>query len=204
MFSPAFVASSAVVIMTPGPDLVFITRVMVRDGRVRSALVAASGMITAGLLQLTVGLLGFAVLLHEHPALFTALRWAGVVVLFGWGVRTLAGLWRGAGKAPAAGSGVPARRSLFFSGMLCTGSNPKVGLFLMAFLPQFVPPGVAPAAGIALLGAGYFAMAFAWLACWILLICRLHARLLLSPRVLRAADAFIGCAFIGFAVWLAI
>jgi threonine/homoserine/homoserine lactone efflux protein len=92
-------------------------------------------------------------------------------------------------------------RSALAQGMLCTGSNPKVGLFLMAFLPQFVPPGMNPAAGVAVLAACYLAMGLAWLLTWMRLVRRL-ARHLRSARVARVAHALTAVIFSSFALRL--
>jgi threonine/homoserine/homoserine lactone efflux protein len=81
MFSPTFFVSSLVVIMTPGPDLGLITRLVFAEGRLRPAVAAAVGMITAGAAQLVIGVLGVAALLAAEPTLFTGLRWAGAGVL---------------------------------------------------------------------------------------------------------------------------
>ncbi|WP_404958673.1 LysE family translocator [Streptomyces sp. 147326] len=104
---------------------------------------------------------------------------------------------------PAAAPAGPSDRQAFVQGLLCTGSNPKVGIFLMAFLPQFVPTGMAPEAGVPLLAACYLALGLIWLLTWMRLVHRL-ARHMRSPRTLRIADGLTAVVFGVFAVRLAL
>ncbi|MFJ6758315.1 LysE family translocator [Streptomyces sp. NPDC091273] len=213
--------SSLIVIMMPGPDLVLITG-LVLNGSLRVATAAALGMITAGAAQAGLGAAGLAALLAASPELFAAFRWAGALVLLGWAALALRRFSRPAGaeapgvqipaaQVPAAGAAAvraagatgPSDRQAFVQGLLCTGSNPKVGIFLMAFLPQFVPAGMAPEAGVPLLAACYLALGLIWLLTWMRLVHRL-ARHLRSPRTLRIADGLTAVVFGVFAVRLAL
>ncbi|MGC5344785.1 LysE family translocator [Streptomyces sp. DT171] len=228
----AFLISSLVVIMAPGPDLALITG-LVLNSSLRVATAAALGMIAAGALQAGLGAAGLAALLAARPDLFAAFRWAGAVVLLGWAGLALRRFCRPAGsevpvpavpaatvdpaRAPAApaspgpavaGAAVdraagPSDRRAFGQGLLCTGSNPKVGVFLMAFLPQFVPPGTAPEDGVPLLAACYLTLVLVWLLIWMRLVHRL-ARHLRSARVLRVIDGLAAAVFGVFAVRLAL
>ncbi|GGR99836.1 hypothetical protein Snoj_69780 [Streptomyces nojiriensis] len=216
--------------MTPGPDLVMITN-LVLNGSLRVATAAALGMITAGAVQAGLGAAGLAALLAASPGLFAAFRWAGAVVLLGWAVLALRRATRRAGAAApapspqaavtvpahaageptasppppgrAAGDAGPSVRQAFGQGLLCTGSNPKVGIFLMAFLPQFVPVGMAPEVGVPLLAACYLALGLLWLLTWMRLVHRLAPHLR-SPRVLRITDSLTAVVFGLFAVRLAL
>jgi len=203
----AFLTSSLVVIMAPGPDLALTTR-LVLTGSPRTATPAAFGMITAGAVQATLGALGLAALLAARPDLFTAFRWAGAAVLVFWACRALRSALRPAAD-PAPGSQDPAdappydRRRAFAQGLLCTGSNPKVGIFLMAFLPQFVPAGVPPVLGVTVLACCYLALGLVWLLVWIRLVHRL-AGYLHSASALRLTDGLTAAVFTVFAVRLAL
>ncbi|ROQ78233.1 LysE family translocator [Streptomyces sp. NBC_01260] len=214
--------------MAPGPDLVLITG-LVLNGSLRVATGAALGMIMAGAVQAGLGAAGLAALLAARPDLFAAFRWTGAVVLLGWASLALRRAVSGDGAEARAPSRPPAEvaahaphappcepsspaaaptestgpsvRQAFGQGLLCTGSNPKVGIFLMAFLPQFVPPGMSPAAGVPLLAACYLSLGLIWLLTWMRLVHRL-ARHLRSPRMLRIADGLTAAVFGVFAVRL--
>ncbi|MFC4584819.1 LysE family translocator [Sphaerisporangium corydalis] len=202
MISVAFLTGSLVVIVTPGPDLALITRLVLTWGRLRPAVAAAAGMVAAGAAQAAVGALGMAALLAAEPALFTALRWAGATVLIGMAVPALrSALWPPA-RAGTPGGDAPAGRA-FLQGLACTGTNPKVGVFLMAFLPQFVPPGVEPARGVALLAAVYLGLVLLWLLTWMTVVGRL-AKFVHTPAVTRVTCGLTAAVFTFFAVRLAL
>ncbi|MGW7412384.1 LysE family translocator [Streptomyces sp. NPDC054863] len=92
---------------------------------------------------------------------------------------------------------------MFGLGLLCTGSNPKVGIFLMAFLPQFVPSGMEPTAGLALLACCYLALGLAWLLVWMKLVHRLSGHLD-SPAARRVISGLTAVVFATFALRLAL
>lgn len=186
MITPLFLLSALVIIVTPGPDLVLITHLTLHLGR-RDALAAAAGMITAGAGQAAAGIAGMAVLLQTHPTLLTVLRLVGAAVLLWFAVKAFRSALRGGPPAT-----VPSRstRRSFLTGLASTGTNPKVGLFLMAFLPQFVPAGADPATAMAALASVHLAIGLAWLVLWIHLT-PLAGRFLLSPRAFRSANVVI-------------
>ncbi|WP_344904514.1 LysE family translocator [Actinomadura meridiana] len=198
MITLAFLTSSALVIMAPGPDLAFITRTVLRRGR-RPAMAAAAGMINAGALQAAIGFVGVAVLI---PPNLLRLLGAATLTLFG------AFFVRAAVRPTAAPDGdvqgAPDRaRRAYFQGLACTGLNPKVGVFLIAYLPQFVPPGARTGPSTAVLMAVYLGMGMAWLAIWIGVVHRL-GKLFLAPRMVRASDLFVGLVLMTFGLRLAI
>lgn len=223
MISGIFLASSLLVIVTPGPDAALIARLAL-GGRGRAApLSAAAGMITAGGLQATLSILGVSLLLTTDSALFRAVQWTGAALLFYWGLRALVGAVRGpAGEPRKAGSGAglvtgaDARRPpsaaggggrTFFQGLACTGTNPKVGLFLLAFLPQFVPAGEPPGRSMALLAAVYLALGSVWLI--VLTETMVRVRTLLDRRgpgsrrsLMRWVELGLGLVFIGLGIRL--
>lgn len=196
--------------MTPGPDLALITR-LVLNSSLRAATAAAVGMIAAGAAQAALGAAGLAALLAARPGLFTAFRAVGAAVLLVWAFLALrmalgpAPRDNGPESADAAetDTGLSSVRPAFVQGLLCTGSNPKVGMFLMAFLPQFVPSGVDPATGVAVLAACYLAMGLIWLLTWMRLVHRL-AKYLHSVKMVRITHGLTAAVFGVFAVRLAI
>ncbi|MDT3726314.1 LysE family translocator [Streptomyces sp. DSM 41972] len=203
----AFLTSSLVVIMAPGPDLALMTR-LVLAGSPRTAAPAAFGMIAAGALQVALGALGLAALLAARPDLFTAVRWAGAAVLLVWAYQALRTALRTAataapGPGDRAGDPPRGRWRVFGLGLLCTGSNPKVGIFLMAFLPQFVPSGMDPTVGVVVLACCYLALGLVWLLVWMRLVHRL-SRHLNSPSAQRLTNGLTAAVFGVFALRLAL
>lgn len=195
----SFFISSIVVIVTPGPDLVLVTKIVMRNRRRVPALAAAAGMICAGAIQLAIGLVGLDLLFSTDRLAFTVLRLGGAAVLLTWGALSLWSALRSrptGAERPAAGG---ASRNNFLQGLLCTGSNPKVGLFLMVFLPQFVPKLSNPLPGMLALGTTYLGMGLTWLFVYISFIYQLGRWTAFSPSALRVADLILGFVFGYFA-----
>jgi len=162
-----FAAAVAVLNATPGVDfLLTVTRTL--QGGARAGLVAALGIGAGCVLHALAAAFGLAALLALHPAAFTALQWAGAAWL-GWlGLKLLRQAWRQPAAADRAdvvaepSAEPPAEaRSLwleFRTGLLTNLLNPKVALFFLAFLPQFVPEGAPGKTAAFLLLGGWFAL----------------------------------------------
>ena len=205
-----FVAATAVLNATPGVDfLLTVTRTL--QGGARAGLATAAGIGAGCVAHALAAAFGLAALLALHPAAFSAVQWAGAAWL-GWlGLGLLRQAWRGpaacAAGAPATASPltpVPVRPLWleFRTGLLTNLLNPKVALFFLAFLPQFVPAG-APGKTAALLQmGGWFALpGTLFLALLVLLSTRL-SRWQPSAAARRALGLLGGTLFIALALRL--
>ncbi|GAA2974118.1 LysE family translocator [Actinokineospora diospyrosa] len=197
MVSTTFVISSLLVIITPGPDLALLTRLLLTHRRPRPAVAAALGMVTAGAAHLVIGALGLAALMAAQPGLYKAFCWAGAAVLLYMAVQALRSALSPA--QPALDLTPPPAGRAFLQGLLCTGTNPKVGLFLLAFLPQFIPHDTDPLTGLTPLAAVYLGLVMLWLLVWITLVGKLSP-LLRTPLALRLIDTIVALVFTTFAV----
>ncbi|MEW2913014.1 LysE family translocator [Leisingera sp. JC11] len=136
----AFIPAALALNLTPGADMMFCLGQGLRSGR--AAAVAASAGISAGsMVHVTLAGLGLGAVIAAMPGLFDVIRWIGVgyLLYLAWGA-----LRSGAVQADA--PSVPARRA-FRSGFLVNLTNPKVILFVLAFVPQFVRPEAGPVLG---------------------------------------------------------
>ncbi len=146
--------------------------------------------------------LGLGALLAASEYAFTLLKWAGAAYLLWLGVHlvlkprdrlTL-------NSAPATGSGT---RGDLIRGYLSNILNPKVGIFYVTFLPQFVPAGVNVAGFSFLLACIHVLLGMLWFALLIAATIPL-GRFLARPPVIRALDRLTGIFFIGFGIRLAL
>ena len=128
-----FAASAAALVLVPGPNLVYIITRSFEAGR-RTGLASMLGVEAGTLVHVTAAAVGLSALLSSSAVAFEVIRWAGVAYLVYLGVRALRS---GGSTQPAAPAGL--RRS-FAEGMLVNLLNPKVSIFFLAFLPQFVDP----------------------------------------------------------------
>jgi len=144
-----FMLAALALNLTPGPDMLYVTARSVSDGR-RAGIVAALGIGAGTLVHITALALGLAALLAAVPLAYDVLRIAGAIYLLVIGVQLLLRPRRG---GTAAALSPASHKTIFAQAVLTNVLNPKVALFFLAFLPQFVDPAAAPAvAQIVLLG----------------------------------------------------
>jgi threonine/homoserine/homoserine lactone efflux protein len=138
---PLFAAAALMVNLTPGPDMMFVVGSSLAHGR-RSGLFAALGVGAGCLVHVAMAALGLSALLAASATLFTMVQWAGAAYLVWMGLAMLRATPPSVVAARAAQSSPVASR-VFWQGALTNALNPKVALFFLAFLPQFVEPGRA-------------------------------------------------------------
>jgi threonine/homoserine/homoserine lactone efflux protein len=174
----SYLATAAVVTLTPGPDMLLCIAVGLHGGP-RAGLGAAAGVAGGEVVHIGAAAIGLAALLRSEPALFDGVRLLGAAYLILLGIRALRGSGRHLGEATAAVRGAPARRWTYVRrGFASNLLNPKMALFSLAFLPQFVDPGRgSPALQFALLGACFVALDFAVDGCVGMLAGRFRSRL---------------------------
>lgn len=129
----AFIPAALALNLTPGADMMFCFGQGLRSGP-GSAIAASAGIAAGGMIHVLLAGLGLGAAVATLPWLFDVIRWLGVAYLLFLAL----GAFRNGAVATAA-SARPARSS-FRDGMLVNLTNPKVILFVLAFVPQFVDP----------------------------------------------------------------
>ncbi len=201
----ALVFATAVFVLnaTPGVDfLLTVSRTLV--GGVRAGVAVAFGISAGCVLHALAAAFGLAALLAVHPQAFVALQWAGAAYLAWLGIGLLQRALRPAEAPVAAPQGRPERSrwSDFRGGLLTNVLNPKVALFFLAFLPQFVPAdSTSKTLSFLLLGAWFVAQGTLFLLALVLLAARLR-RLQPRPAARRVLGVAGGLVFIGLALRL--
>jgi threonine/homoserine/homoserine lactone efflux protein len=129
-----FVAAAVVLLITPGPAVLYIVTRSVEQGRL-AGLVSALGVHVGTLVHVAAAALGVSALLVSSALAFDVVKYLGAMYLVYIGVRKLGG-W----DQPAGGRALAPRslRRLFGQGVVVNVLNPKTALFFLAFLPQFV------------------------------------------------------------------
>ena len=167
----AFVPAALALILAPGPDTAYVLSRGVSGGR-ESGVRAACGVATGVLVHTTLVVAGLAALLRAVPTAARLVKYVGAAYLVVLGVRALAGSGDGrrderpgddrgaAGLAAETTGGLDAGGG-FRRGLLVNVLNPKVALFFLAFLPQFV--GGDDPVGLAALGGTYALLTLAYL-----------------------------------------
>ena len=197
----AFSAAALVLTITPGVDTAVVLRSAAGAGRrrgVAAALGVAMGCLAWGLLAAV----GLAALLAASSRAYDALRLLGAAYLAWLGLRLL--LRPGRSFAPRVpGDAVPpGLAGDWLRGLLTNLLNPKVGVFYVSFLPQFVPHGVWVGGFLFLLACVHVALSLAWFAVLIAATAPI-GRWLSRPRVARALDRCTGLVLLAFGARLA-
>lgn len=198
-----FVAGSVLLVVTPGPDMAYLLARCLAQGR-KAGLVAALGFNAGGYCHLAAALLGLSAMLAASPRAFTAVKWTGAAYLVYLGVRALLAP-RPDPLAPA-DDGVPRRlRLVFWQAFLSDVLNPKVGVFFLAFLPQFVDPAGSGRTGqLVLLGVTVCMIALAINVPLVFVASRVSERLRRSTGTAHNLTRLMGAVFIAIGVRVAL
>ena len=193
-----FVALSALLIVTPGPDTALIIRNSLTGGP-RASTLSAIGVGAGTLAWMAAAVFGIGLLLVMSVTAFTVLKLAGAAYLCYLGIRTLLSHVPDI-DAPAS-RGRLRDRSAFAQGLISNLLNPKTGAFFLTVMPQFVVPGDTTW-HLALLVAVYEAMLLAWLIPYGHVVSRL-GRTAVGRRVRVALTRVTGVILVGLGLRLA-
>lgn len=185
-------------ICTPGPDILFTASQGLVAGR-RGAMRAVVGVLSGYTAHAVLAALGLAALVQAYPALYLALKWAGVAYIAYLAVQTLRSALRAGGGIALEGT----RSRSIAKGFLTSFLNPKGLLMYLAILPQFLDPS-RPLAGQALALSGLFLMGCAVVYTAVgLLAARAGTRGGIGDRTRRWTEGVAGGLLAGAAVKMA-
>jgi threonine/homoserine/homoserine lactone efflux protein len=187
---------------TPGVDMLY-TASRTLTGGWRAGVAASLGVCAGCVVHTLAAAFGLAALMAVSAWAFAVVKWAGAAYLVWLGVGMLRQAWHGAAGASAAAAAPAPLGAVFRQGLLTNVLNPKVALFFLAFLPQFIAPD-APHKTLAFLALGTWAIVQGLLFLLALVVVTAALRRLGgSPRLARALNAAGGLLFLGLAVRLA-
>lgn len=205
-----FMAAGLLLNLTPGPDVLYIVTNALRWGA-RAGMVAAFGITAGCFVHIFAASVGVSALMAASNLAFTALKWVGATYLVYVGLRMVLD------KRETSATFTPdlvaynqreikARdlRDVFFQGFWTNVLNPKVALFFLAFVPQFISPDIEnkPLAFL-LLGLLFNANSLWVNVGWALAAAWMARRVVAVQRYIQALQRFAGVLFIGFGLKLA-
>jgi threonine/homoserine/homoserine lactone efflux protein len=191
----AFSAAALVLLLIPGPAVLYIVSQSVEHGR-RAGLTATLGVHTGTMVHLTAAALGLSAILVSSSLAFTTVKLLGAAYLIYLGLRALLG---GDGDVATAPTAREVRLgSIFRQGILVNVTNPKTALFFFAFLPQFLDRGAGRLPlQIALLGLVFTCIGLVTDSSWALASGLAAGWIKGNARVRRVQRQVSGCLFIG-------
>ncbi|MHA7681207.1 LysE family translocator [Cupriavidus sp. PET2-C1] len=177
----AFLLSSLLLAVTPGPAVIYIVARTLSLGRL-AGLASVTAVVLGNLVNVLAAALGLAALFAVSSLAFAVMKYAGAAYLVYLGVRALRARPAAAAQAdPAAGSA--GLRRVFRDGFVVALFNPKTTLFFAAFLPQFMDPAIAALPQSVALGGTFVLIAATTDCCYVL------AAAALLPLLARARGA---------------
>ena len=132
-----FVISGLLLNLTPGPDTLYIVGRSTSQGT-RAGATAALGIGAGTLVHISAGALGLSAILAASATAFNVVKMVGAVYLVYVGIALIRASGRSSARAAPLAIAPAAMRTVFFQGFLTNVLNPKVALFFVAFLPQFI------------------------------------------------------------------
>lgn len=186
LYLPAMLA----ITLAPGADTLFVVGSALRSGA-RGGVLATCGIVSGGLLHIGLATIGLSALVLHSAIAFAAIKYVGAAYLLYLGIRALLA----GDSTPARPKGEQSAHLLFVQGFLTNAFNPKVALFVLAFLPQFVSTARGPLwSQFAELGALWYLAGFVWLGSIAIIVGRTRAAVaptVVLRRILRYATASI-------------
>lgn len=196
----AFVAAAGVLTVTPGLDTALVLRTAATSSA-RQAALAGLGIVVGCFGWGVLVAMGLGALLMASQLVYAVLKWVGAAYLLWTGYKML--------RYPRASFVVDdtgargAGRTAFGTGLLTNLLNPKVGIFYVSFLPQFVPPGVSVAPYMLMLAAIHGVLGVIWFSC-LISATQPISRFLRRPSIVKGCDRVTGGMFVAFGVGLAL
>jgi RhtB (resistance to homoserine/threonine) family protein len=194
----AFLGIAALLTITPGADTALVARNAVSRGR-RGAFFTTLGICLGCLAHSAASALGLSAILATSAAAFETVKWIGAAYLVSIGIQGLRG---GKPSPPYAPSPAAPHGRSFSEGLLTNLLNPKVALFYLTFLPQFISPGQPVLRTSLLLALIHNVMGLVWLNACAAFLHRLGAALQ-RPRVKRWIEGVTGAMLAALGVRLA-
>jgi threonine/homoserine/homoserine lactone efflux protein len=198
----AFGGVSLLLAVTPGPDMAVVTKNALAHGR-RGVIFTTTGIGLALSIWVAATAVGLSAVLRASGDLLFVLKLVGAAYLAYLGVRALLeSRQRPADLIERVPPPAPAR-AIFRQGFLSAISNPKLGVFFVTFLPQFVNPGQALLPRLLELGLIFAVIGWTWMNVYGLLISRIRG-FITAPRVRQWMQRVTGVVLLGFGARLAL
>lgn len=197
----AFLSAAVLLNLSPGPDIAFMLGQTLRSGR-RYGFAAMLGGWSGTALHVAMAAAGLSAILATSALAFSVIKWVGAAYLIWLGVKML--LSKGDSFVSNSGRHDVKAQSVYWQGVLVSVLNPKVAIFFLAFLPQFVVQGAGPVGAQLFLHGSLIIVVAAFIEPLLVMMgAKLGAFLKASPRVGMWMDRGLGSLFVALGARLA-
>jgi threonine/homoserine/homoserine lactone efflux protein len=198
----AFAGICVLLAVTPGPDMAVVTKNALAHGR-RGVVLTTTGIALALTIWIIATAIGLAALLRASGDALFVLKLVGAAYLAFLGIRTLIESRHRRDDLLANVPTAAPAHAIFRQGFFSAISNPKLGVFFVTFLPQFVASGQAVLPRLLLLGAIFAVIGWTWMNVYGLFVTRVR-EFITAPHVRQWMERVTGIVLLGFGVRLAI
>lgn len=198
---PLFIIACVLLIILPGPDTAIVTKNTVVAGR-KGGMQTMLGSCVGLSIHTIAAVAGLSAIIVKSAVAFTVLKYVGAAYLCYLGVRTLMNM-RAKKTDVDEELLVEAKGSSYFKqGFITNVTNPKVAVFFLTFLPQFLAPGADAFWSFLVMGIIYTVLTFAWFFFYVVLLDKVR-NFMKRPATQASIEAITGVVLIGFGIKLA-
>lgn len=195
-----YIVLCILLIILPGPDTAIVTKNTLVISR-RAGFETMFGTLTALMIHTSFAIIGLSAIIVQSSKLFTIIKFVGAIYLIYLGVKTFIAMTKR--KAPTAIEvATPSKSSSYFQGFFTNLLNPKVAVFFLTFLPQFVANPNDPLLPFLILGITYTVLTFIWFIFYIALLSQVRA-FMNKPTTQKWMEGITGTVLVGFGIQLA-
>lgn len=187
-------------IILPGPDTAIVTKNTLTVGRA-AGMKTMAGTLCALMMHTTMAIVGLSAILVKSALLFSIIKYIGAIYLVYLGIRTLLAMRKQKAETVDA---IPDQKasSSFLQGFFTNLLNPKVAVFFLTFLPQFVVIESSPFIPFLLLGITYTVLTAIWFVFYVSLLHRVR-QFMNKPSTQKVMEGLTGIVLVGFGIKLA-
>lgn len=196
-----FLLAGILLNLTPGNDTIYIVSRTIAQGR-KAGILSVLGIATGSLVHTFFAAVGLSVIIAQSPVLFTVIKYAGAAYLFYIGIKMIFS------KNPVLKFDQPERekyRKIYLQAVLTNVLNPKVALFFISFLPQFIDPGYANHyLSFIILGLSFTATGTVWCLILALFASAISAMLMKNNKAGNYVTKVCGCVLVALGIKVAL
>jgi len=201
-----FTGIAALLAITPGADMMLVVRNVLSRGR-EAGILSTIGICSGLFVHATLSALGLSIILVKSATAFEVVKWAGAGYLIYLGVQSLLKIRKYNDSFPNREESLESQyndgtRKSFLEGFLTNILNPKVAVFYLAFLPQFIDPGDPVFQKSLLLAAIHAGLGILWLSILSIFLGKIR-NFLLHPKIRKILESITGIVLIAFGIRLA-